>query len=43
MNLTRWYAKAMLTNGSLWFWAVAFMAMWLGIGAFLESQGVGSA
>ncbi len=42
MNLARWYAKAMLTNGSLWFWAVAFMAMWLGIGAFLESQGVGT-
>ncbi len=40
MNLTRCYAKAMLTNGSLWFWAVAFMTMWLGIGAFLESQGV---
>ncbi len=43
MNLGRWYAKAMLTNFSLWFWAVAFMAMWLGIGAFLESQGVGPA
>ncbi len=42
MNLARPYAKALLTNGSLWFWAVAFMAMWLGIGAFLESQGVGT-
>jgi hypothetical protein len=41
MNLGRSFAKSLLSNGSLWFWAVAFMAMWLGIGAFLESQGVG--
>lgn len=41
MNLWRPYAKAMLTNLSLWFWAVAFMAFWLGIGAFLESSGIG--
>ena len=40
MNLWRPYAKAMLTNASLWFWAVAFMAFWLAIGAFLQSQGV---
>ncbi len=43
MNLWRPYAKAMLTNLSLWFWAVAFMAFWLAIGAFLESSGVGPA
>ncbi len=43
MNLWRPYAKAMLTNASLWFWAVAFMMFWLAIGAFLESSGVGPA
>ncbi len=42
MILWRSYAKSMLTNGSLWFWSVAFMTFWLGIGAFLESQGIGS-
>ncbi len=41
MNLWRPYAKAMLTNSSLWFWSVAFMVFWLAIGAFLESGGVG--
>jgi len=41
VNLVRSYTKAMLTNPSLWFWAVAFMAFWLAIGAFVESQGVG--
>ncbi len=43
MNLWRPYAKAMLTNASLWFWAVGFMMFWLAIGAFLESSGIGSA
>jgi hypothetical protein len=41
MNLWRPYTKAMLTNPFLWFWAVAFMAFWVAIGAFVESQGIG--
>ena len=42
MNLIRPYTKAMLTNPTLWFWAIAFMAFWIAIGAFVQSQGVGS-
>lgn len=41
MNLWRPYTKAMLANGSLWFWAFAFMAFWLAVGAFVESAEVG--
>jgi hypothetical protein len=38
--LTRFYAKSLLTNRSLWFWGVAFGIFWLVIGAFLESGGL---
>ncbi len=40
MNLWGPYTKAMLTNRTLWFWAVVFMGFWLAIGAFVESQGL---
>ncbi|HTS33855.1 MAG TPA: hypothetical protein VMI55_07985 [Thermoplasmata archaeon] len=39
MNVLKWYAKAMLTNRSIWSWGVGFMLFWLVIGAFVESQG----
>ncbi|EQD39127.1 ABC transporter, partial [mine drainage metagenome] len=40
MNVLRPFLKAMLTNPSLWFWGVAFMAFWLVLGAFVFSSGL---
>jgi len=40
MSLAVPYTRAVLTNGSLWFWGVAFMAFWFVLGAYVFSGGL---
>lgn len=40
MSLALPYTRAVLTNRSLWFWAVLFMIFWFILGAYVFSQGL---
>ncbi len=40
MSLIAAYTRAVLTNGSLWFWGVAFMALWFVLGGYVFSGGL---
>ncbi len=42
MSLALPYARATLTNRSLWFWGVVFMAFWFVLGAYVFSGGLGA-
>ncbi len=40
MNLAVPYTRAVLTNGTLWFWGVIFCAFWFVLGAYVFSGGL---
>ena len=40
MNLVAPYTRSVLANRSLWFWGVAFMALWFVLGAYVFSPGL---
>ncbi|MEM0129089.1 MAG: hypothetical protein QXG65_02840 [Thermoplasmata archaeon] len=40
MSLAAAYTRSVLTNRSLWFWGVAFMAFWFVLGAYVFSPGL---
>lgn len=40
MSLAAPYIRATLTNGSLWFWGIVFMAFWFVLGAYVFSGGL---
>jgi hypothetical protein len=40
MSLTIPYTRAVLTNWSIWFWGVVFMAFWFVLGAYVFSGGL---